>query len=553
MDTFFIEAVVQELTGRTAGARIDKIHQPEAEIFILRLWTGRETLRLLLDFGGDQARLHLTEGRWGNPFTPPRFCQLLRSRLARIIDIKKVAHERIVHFACKGITGEDYLLIAELLGSQANLLLLNGEGKIVDSLKRHAGGRNATPGQPYRPPPTPNRYSLADPLPVIPPETVGSSTFERWLLDHITPMSPPVAADLAVGVAGGAAPAKVLADLRRRWLAREFRPAIASWGGQSVLTALPLSRLPLTDIEEFSSPSSAADRFYSTASAPAAGQEEVRSAITRGLRRLHGRMKKIEADRQQGGGAEQEREMGELLLINLHRLRRGMQEVTVENYFADPPSPLRIPLNPRLSPQENAERYFRGYKKKQRGREHVVRRFRETGEEIVWLEEVAHFFEEVQTGEELAAIRRELVEAGLLPAVVAHAPRQKTPAIRDTLRRGQTPGGFHLWWGKNSRSNEYVSRELTGPEDLWFHAHNRPGCHLVLKRAGQPAVPEEDQLFAAAVAAGYSQARGDGKVEVIIAEGKYVRQPKGARPGQVGVERFRTLMVEPQRIEETDL
>lgn len=552
MDTFFIEAVVQELTQRISGARIEKIHQPEAEVFVLRLWTGRETLRLLLDFGGGQARLHLTERRWVNPFTPARFCQLLRSRLVRIIDIKKVAHERIVHFVCKGDTGGDYLLVAELLGTQANLLLVDGEGKIVDSLKRNAGGRDAIPGQPYRPPPAPNRHFLVDPLSVIPPETAEAAIFERWLLDHIAPMSPPVAADLAAAVVGGAAPGEALADLRRRWLAGEFRPAIASWGGQRLLTAVPLAHLPLADVEEFSSPSLAADQFYTTASAPAAGREEVRAAITRGLRRLHGRQKKIEADRQKGGGAEQERQMGELLLINLQRIRRGMQEVTVENYFADPLSPLCIPLDPRLSPQENAERYFRGYKKKQRGREHAERRFRETGEEIAWLEDAAHFFEEAQSGEELAAIRRELADAGLLPPVAAHAPRQKTPAIRDTLRRGQTPGGFQLWWGKNSRSNEYVSRELTGADDLWFHAHHVPGCHLVLKRAGRPAVPEEDQLFAAAVAAGYSHARGEGKVEVMVTEGKYIRQPKGARPGQVAVERFRTLIVEPQRLAETD-
>lgn len=114
------------------------------------------------------------------------------------------------------------------------------------------------------------------------------------------------------------------------------------------------------------------------------------------------------------------------------------------------------------------------------------------------------------------------------------------------MRSSVTPGGFKLHWGKNNRSNDHVSRQLTGPDDLWFHAHNMPGCHLVLKRGERGGVvPEVDVLHAAAVAAAHSRGKDAGKVEVMVAEGRWVKKPKGARPGLVTVEHYRTVMVRP--------
>ena len=149
---------------------------------------------------------------------------------------------------------------------------------------------------------------------------------------------------------------------------------------------------------------------------------------------------------------------------------------------------------------------------------------------------------------ELAQVRLELEEGGLLPTPSARRRPARTEGPEAGVRRGETPGGYSIAWGKNNRSNDHVSRQLTAEGDWWFHAHDLPGCHLVLKTSGRPsAVPETDLLYAAAVAAGYSRGKGSDKVEVIIAPGKAVRKPKGARPGLVVVERFRTVVVRPLR------
>ncbi len=247
MDNFFIEAVTLEITEKLAGARIDKIHQPEPELLLMRLWNGREELRLLLDATGGNARLHLTNGAWNNPFTPPRFCQLLRSRLTRILSIEKSREERIVHLRCRGREGENYLLIAELLGMQANLLLVDNNGRIIDALKRSAAGREIVPGRLYVPPVPKAPFPLAGELPEIPSESTDPAVFKRFLMTNLAPMSPLVASELAAAVAAGVPPGKALADFRRCWLAREFRPVVGILTGKPVLSAFPLPHLGLDE------------------------------------------------------------------------------------------------------------------------------------------------------------------------------------------------------------------------------------------------------------------------------------------------------------------
>lgn len=550
MDTFFLEAVALELSERLGGARIDKIHQPGANTLVLRLWNGREELRLLLSAEAGRGRLHLVSTAPPNPAAPARFCQLLRSRLSRLVAVEKVPGERIIRLLCRSGEGDPYTVVAELMGSRTNLLLLDGQGRIVDALHRAAGGREAAPGLPYVPPSAPERCDLARELPAVPPEAADPAVFERWLLARLTPMSPLVARDLAAAAAAGIPPAEALADFRRRWVSREFRPATALLAGKPVLTAFPLPHLPLEEVETFPSPSAAAERFYGEPPSVAGdAKEELREIVRRSRKRLRSRLEKLAADRERLAASGEGRKYGELLLANLHKVRSGMTEVAVEDWYADPPVPLAIPLDPSLSPRENAEIFFRRYKKGRKGEEHLARRLRETEEELAWLEEIDYALSETEGGEELLAIRREMEEGGI-PLPRSAPARRRTPELRDLVRRGRTPGGFEIVWGKSSRTNDFVSRQLAAPDDLWFHAHRLPGCHLVLRSRGAP-VPQEDLLFAAAVAAGYSRGRHDGKVEVMVAEGKWVRKPKGARPGLVTVEKFRTVVVRPVRLEKT--
>lgn len=544
MDILFLEAVIAELQEKIQGAAVSKIHQPGPAEIVLRLWNGRENLRLLLCAAPGAGRLHLTEGKLPNPAAPPRFCQLLRSRLNRLLKIERLPGERIVRLLFAGDGGGLWTLIFELLGQKPNLILLDDRERIVDALHRSEGeGRTILPGIPYRAPEQLRRMRLSEGIPEIP----DAGNFRLWLLETLTPMTPLVASDLAAAVDGGAAPEEALGRFRKRWMARDLTPWVGLWEGRALLSAYVPECVAVERMETFAAPSAAADAFYrGEAAVFGGGREELERVVRKALQRLSKRLGHIEQEHERALQSGRQRELGDLLLANLHRVKKGMAEVVLEDWFADPPVPLTIPLDSALSPQENAERFFRLHRKGKRGLEHTVRRRAETLAEIEWLEGAALALDEAEGAEELGAIRQELALAGMIRTRPEPGCRTVAAGPQEQLRRAVSPGGFEIVWGKNNRSNDHVSQQVTGPDDLWFHAHNMPGSHLVLKRgAHRGEFPEADVLYAASIAAAYSRGKAAGKVEVMVSEGKWVRKPKGARPGLVTVERYRTVAVRP--------
>ncbi|MEZ4599111.1 MAG: NFACT family protein [Syntrophotaleaceae bacterium] len=477
MDSLDIEAILDEVGELLAGAAISKIYQPSSDTLIFKLWTGRESHRLLISVAPGRARIHLTNQPYPNPPAPARFCQLLRARLTRLIRMEQEPGGRIVRLvfsgAARGTEGPAvYTLVAELFDSHGNLVLLDQQGRIVDVLKRIRGDgrRELLPGREYHQPPSPQNRMQS----------------ER-----------------------------------------------------------KLSSVPLE-----ASPSQAADDDYMRREGQSDGLDERRvlqTLVRRQLKRLATRKARILIERGAAEGAEDLREKGELLLANLHRLRPGMAAVDLENYYRDPPEPVSIPLEARLNPRENAEKYFNRYKKLKRSRDHIARRLKVTEDEYNWLDHVALALEEAETADDLGTIRRELTEARLLPPLPRPPASQRSADPARGVKQALSPNGYRLYWGTSNRVNDHVSRHLVKGEDLWFHALNIPGSHLVLKKDREGPVPLEDQLYAASLAAGYSRGKGEGKVDVMVAEGKWVKKSKGARPGLVVVKQYRTLTVAPRR------
>lgn len=549
MDILTLDAVVRELKPPLSGAAVGKIHQPGADDLVLRLWNGRENLRLLISASARAARIHLTAETPPNPQAPPRFCQLLRSRLRRLLAIDRVPGERIVRLLFSGEGESRWTLVVELLGSQANLLLLDDDGRIVDSLKRQTETRRpALPGTLYAPPPARERVDLFADLPNPP----ADRSFIDWLKQAVTPMTELLAADLAAAVACGGNPRMVMGNFRALWLAENFSPAIVGWQGRSWLTPLLPAYLELESVRPFTTVSEAAEAFYRDGAREVVfggGRDELKRTLGKARDRLRRRLEQIAGETARMGDYQCQRQWGELLLGNLARLRRGMTEITVDDWYADPPMQMTIPLDPALTPKDNADLCFKRHRKGKRGLEHAERRRLETLQELDWLEGVALALEEADAPGELDPVREELVAAGLLKGA---RPAAKRPTSSDAdvgIRQTLSPSGLSIFWGLNNRANDRVSKSLTAADDLWFHAHRLPGCHLVLKRDGRREIPEADIVFAAALAAGYSRGRHDLKVEVMLTPGKQVRKPKGARPGLVLAEPERTLMVAPRRLE----
>jgi predicted ribosome quality control (RQC) complex YloA/Tae2 family protein len=275
------------------------------------------------------------------------------------------------------------------------------------------------------------------------------------------------------------------------------------------------------------------------------------AVVSKQRKRLAKRLEHISAESERQADPERFRILGDLLLANLHTFKRGADSVAVEDYYQSPSVTVTIELDSKSTPQENAEHYFKLYRKAKRSGDHHARRLQDTKEEQEWLDQVELSLEEATGGDDLYQVQLELETAGMLKQTKGQLGRRQQVKPEDQLYKAVSPGGWQLYWGKNSRTNDYVSRNMTGPQDLWFHAKGMPGSHLVLK-CGDSAdkVSKEDLHYAAAFAAGYSKGKDDGKVEVIVAQGREVKKPKGARPGLVTVDSYHTVMVAPRRLED---
>ena len=555
IDYFLLERIVAELAPRVAGAGIAKIHQPGDDSLVLRLWNGRQNLKLLIQVG-QGARLHLTEQNIPNPFHPPRFSQLLRARLKRLESLSIPGHDRVVELNFSG-TDQRYRLVCELIGTRSNLYLLDEEGLLLDALHKPQvfGERLLQRGKPYHPLPQSHRLNLADVELTPPRDLPGAADFEQWLLRQVAPMSKAQAAALRKSVESGQAILPAFKDFQRAWLARRASPALVELAGkQQLVSYLPANIAPLESVT--GSLSQFLDHRFSPEVEVAAEIGEraaFRQVITRQIGRLKKRQQNITEQQEKTESFAERRHLGELLLANLHLVKKGMTEVEVSDWTSDPPTNVTIRLQPELSPQENAERLFKRYKKEKRGVEHVDRRQQETHDEIDWLEELLLALDEATELDEINEVGQELLDVGLIQ------PPKKTPVSRNRVsgapRLNQTlsPNGLRIFWGRNNRSNDHLSARMTDRADLWFHAYNMPGCHLVLKRDGRNAdFVDEDIAFAARIAAGYSRGKNDARVEVMVTEGAYVSRPKGARPGLVTVSEYRTLLVAPLRLENVE-
>ncbi|TYP00154.1 putative ribosome quality control (RQC) complex YloA/Tae2 family protein [Geothermobacter ehrlichii] len=550
MDDLQIEAMLHELSP-LAGCAVGKIHQPADDLVVMRLWTGGRNLRLLLALG-QNPKLHLSERTFANPFHPPGFCRLLRARIARIQGFARAGRERIVRIDCAGPKG-DVRLYCELFGPVGNLVLADAEDRIIDALKRQRKGtenRLLLPGRPYHLPNARQMISLFERLPEIPASCRDADSFRNWLTTTLWPMSGAQAAVMAAEVEAGQTAQEVLETFRRQLLAGQFHPVRMMADGRERIVVLPpaakrdkkarsLSHL----LDEKSSPPNGTEPV-----------EDARREIDRALRKqekkLRRRLVRIEAEKIQKEGHVLVRQQGELLLAQLHRVKKGMTSVRLTDYYRQPPGPVAIPLDPSLTPQQNAEKYFRLARKYQLSLEHIERRQRETLDELDWLEEIRLYFEQAATPADLTEIRAELLAAGLLAASCREPASRRRPTGTPALNRAKTPSGFTLLWGRSSRGNDALTTRIAAPHDFWFHAKGVPGCHLVLRRDSRDIdVPKADLEYAAAVAAGWSRARDEKSVEVMCALTRDIGKTKGARPGQVTVRRFRTLRVSPLRLQ----
>ncbi|MEK6758718.1 MAG: NFACT family protein [Deltaproteobacteria bacterium] len=240
---------------------------------------------------------------------------------------------------------------------------------------------------------------------------------------------------------------------------------------------------------------------------------------------------------------------GELLTANYHLIKRGASEVEAIDYTVIPPQVVKVEIDKTLSPKENCERYFKRARKGKKAIEVLSQRIPETEEEMEYISGLAYGLECVTTWQELEDLKGELIEGRYMKKTSLEAGRVKEAAVvekAEPVRRYVSSEGFEVLCGKSGTGNDLIVRKYAAKEDIWFHIKGIAGSHILIKVAGRAGELTKKTIEeAASLAAFHSKGREAGKVEVIYAEARYVKKPKGAKPGLVTVSEFKSIYVKP--------
>ena len=565
LDAICLQGVVGELAPQLTGSRIEKIQQPARDQIILLL---RGSRRLFLNAGANQPRIHLTEQLRDNPSQPPMFCMLLRKHLSGgiIESIRQESLERVVTLTvlASDEMGERsrFTLVWEGMPRRANLILCDRDGRIIDCLRRvdleAEQDRQVLPGLFYR---LPTRQDKRSPLSVTEEEFAAllgraapDAPLDGWLLDTFTAISPLVARELTVRACGSTdAPVSqgnALWDVFSRWQQsvneNTFTPTLIKRNGSLAdFTYGPVTQYgTYAETEIYDSFSHLLDDFYEKREqaerVKQKGRDLLKTATTardRVRRKLAAQEKELAAclDR------DHLRICGELITANLYCMERGQSRLTAQNYYDENCADVDIPLDVRLSPQENAARYFKQYAKAKTAEKYLTAQLQRGREELQYLESVLQELAQAESEQDFNDIRTELTDGGYL-----RGRGKKQPGFQRASkpREFRSSAGLRIVVGRNNRQNDRLTTKDADKRDIWLHTQKIHGSHVILCTGG--AEPDEQSLMeAASLAAYFSQAQGSTKVPVDYTPVKFVKKPAGAKPGMVVYTTYQTMLADP--------
>ena len=562
LDALCLTAVAGEVRAAVQGGKIDKIYQPTRDEVVLYIRGPAGNVRLLLSANPGHPRAHLTERNRENPEQPPMFCMLLRKHLqgARILELNQPPLERILDFRLETLDelGDrvERRLVLEAMGRSANLLLLDGEGRIVDCTRRvdgdiARGQRQLLPGLFYRQPPAVdklNPFTLSpEELRLVLSNPLGKA-WDKLLLDSFTGLSPLVARELAFRAGGDSE--KLAAELEKLGKAVEenhFTAYLLVREGKPVdFTFLPVLQYgPETESIPQESFSALLDDFFSDRESAERvrqrGQDLVKSVTSardRTARKLGNQARELEATKNR----ERLRELGDILTSNLHLMEKGMSTFRTMDFYDPEGGEVDIPLDPLLTPQQNAAKYYKEYNKAKTAEEMLTIQIEKGEKELEYLNSVLENIALAEGEKDLQEIRQELTETGYLRRPKTAAKRAKKVSGKPMEFRSSS--GLRISVGKNNSQNDLLTTKLAYKSDIWLHTQKIHGSHVILWLEGGEA-DARSLTEAAQLAAYFSQARDGSKVPVDYTPVKYVKKPAGARPGMVVYTTYQTAVVEP--------
>ena len=536
-DGFFLHHMTEELSLELLGGRIQKINQPFEQELVLQIRSNRQSHKLLLSAHSVFGRVQLTETTFENPAVPNTFIMVMRKYLqgAVIEAIQQVENDRILEISVsnKNEIGDSVAvtLVIEIMGKHSNIILLDkASGKIIEAIKHVGFSQNSyrtiLPGSTYVAPPQTGSLN---------PFTVGDEKlFEILQTEKIEPKR---LQQIFQGL--GRDTATELSDRLTADKLKTFRAFFAS-PTQPSLTEKSFSALLFSDSKtQMSTLSELLDTFYKDKAERDRVNQQASELIRRVENELEKNRKKLGKQEEEllaTENAEEFRQKGELLTTFLHQVPNDQNQVELDNYYTG--EKILITLDKALTPNQNAQRYFKRYQKLKEAVKHLTSLIEETRTTILYLESVETALAQASLTE-IAEIREELIQTGF----IRRRQREKIQKRKKPEKYLATDGQTIILVGRNNLQNDELTFKMAKKDELWFHAKNIPGSHVVITGNLQPS--DEVKTDAAELAAYFSKARLSNLVQVDMIEVKKLNKPTGGKPGFVTYTGQKTLRVTP--------
>ncbi len=551
-DGAFLKKTVDELK-LAIDCHIDKIYQPSKDELVFLLRKKGFVKRLFISVRPGAARLHFTENKYENPAIPPNFCMLLRKYLqsAKLVDISCENLERIavLTLSSRNEMGDlvTLKLVCEFIGNQANIILLNQDGRILDSIKRsdvETAKRLILPNALYEAPPT---LEKLNPLTLDIEKfcnNIKSEEISKELLNSLSGFSPLICREIeykSQNTSLKSALSNIIADLKTN-----SKPILIKSPDGAELD------FSFTEISQygkgykntlFPSFSELLDEYYSAkdlkARINAAAKDIIKlinNLISRTEKRLSLRLEELKKCENR----ENLRIFGELIKSNIHNIKNGSEFAEVINYYDEELKTVKIKLNPAISVSKNADKYFKDYKKSYSAEQTLTKLTVADKEELKYFESVLDSISRCSSLSLLAEIKDELALGGYIRK---QTTKKKTEESKITTY--ESDEGYLILVGKNNIQNDKITCKIASKGDLWFHTKNIPGSHVVVLNDGKE-VSDDTILKAALLAAKNSKAATSSKVAVDYTPIKFVKKPSGAKPGMVIYTTNKTVFVNPE-------
>ena len=575
LDGIVLGSIVKELKDSLIGGRIDKIYQIEKEEILLSVRCPGSAYKVLLSANSSYPRIHLSTLSKNSEQTPPMFCMLLRKHLGggKVVDITQPDNERIVNIQIEATNElgdkEVKTLIIEIMGRHSNIILTKEDGTIIDSIKHIANDKSSVreilPNRAYMPVPT--AASKVNPL------TTTKDEFEsiiahkedmpifKALYTSFNGFSPMLARSICLFLPDENISYHDLSEENKAALLTHFmsvitrvkehsyNPCIFTNGDTYDFYCFPLEIYSGCESKSFDSVSKMLEEYYFKKNTHFNVQQkthDIKKVISNYLDRAVRKKEIQEKALEETASKEKYKIYGELITAYNYQIEKGAESTEVSNYYEEDAPMITIKLDPQKTATENAQSYFNKYSKLKRTEVAANEQLEIINEDIKYLHSVLLSLDLLETREDIAQLRTELVEMGYLKKKKGAAKNKPNKKALPFLHFKSTKG-HDIYVGKNNYQNDELTMKFAKNNDMWLHIKDGPGSHVIIKYLEGVPIDDEITLEGAKLAAYFSSGRMSSKVPIDYTIKKYVKKVPNAKPGMVIYTNFQTLFVTPSK------